>query len=426
MKGSGAQRRAAIKPPHDPSAPPPGTRIKLGAVAARLSITALEMSELLGFSRRTLGRLLTNEWPHSADRVKLQADLLDLFRSRGATSEELETLFHAHGSKQLSFMPPTDHVGRPVGYVPNAAPVPDPEFDAMLARQSLTPQAKRHFKIFINPFEGDVTQEGQMFVGGEIAYVRESAWQCAQTGGFAAICGESGAGKTTILTDLEERLRNEARDMTIIRPSVLGMEENDSKGKTLKSADILHAICTTLDPTHSVPQTLEARTNRARKLLTGGVQAGQCFLLVVEEAHSMPDAALRHLKRLHELREGRRNLLGILLLAQPELKVRLTSGLRNGTLREVSQRCEVVELLPLDSDLKAYLERRAAAVNVQLATLFDDNAVEQLRARMTRKVGDRAISMCYPLAVNNMVTKALNAAAELGVPRVTRDLVATL
>lgn len=424
------ERLDNIVPAYDVTDPPEGTRLQLGVVAARLQITITDLADATELSRRTVGRLLTNEWPQRADRKALKAALTALFERRGASKEELATLFHARGNGRAAISGPThlDNYGRPHGYVPRSAAAPSTpdEEETMLARQALTPAAKRHFKLFKNPFEGDVLDDSQMFVGDDIAYVREAAWQCAMTGGFAAICGESGAGKTTILADLSERLKREARDVVIIRPSVLGMEENDTKGKTLKSADILHAICTELDPSHAVPQTLQARTVRAQKLLAGGVQTGNSYLLVVEEAHSMPDATLKHLKRLHELRDGRKSLLGILLLAQPELKVRLAAGLRSGALREVSQRCEVVELLPLDDELRAYLERRAAGVNVQLGSIVDADAVEQLRSRMTRKVGDRAISMCYPLAVNNMMTKALNTAAELGVPRVTRELIAAL
>lgn len=293
----------------------------------------------------------------------------------------------------------------------------------LMPKQALSPQARRHFKLFVNPFDGEVTTDEQMFSGADFAYVREAAWQCSQTGGFVALTGESGAGKTTVLNDLEARLQREARGVILIKPGVLGMEETDTRGKTMKSADILHAVITTLDASKPVPQTLQARTVRAHKLLAASAQAGAQHLLVVEEAHSMPDATLKHLKRLHELRDGRRPLLGILLLAQPELKLRLAAGLRSGTLREVSQRCEVVELLPLDSDLKPYLERRAQAAGQQLAELMDDAAIEHVRSRLTRKQGASAVSMCYPLAVNNLVTRCLNHAAQLGEPRVTRDVV---
>ena len=125
------------------------------------------------------------------------------------------------------------------------------------------------------------------------------------------------------------------------------------------------------------------------------------------------------------MRHGRRSLLGILLLAQPELKGRLANGLRTGALREVAQRCEIVELLPLDGELKPYLQHRLACVaeGRPLADLIDDAAIDQLRTRLTRKTAAGTVSMCYPLAVHNMVTRALNLAAELGAPRVTADIV---
>ena len=150
-------------------------------------------------------------------------------------------------------------------------------------------------------------------------------------------------------------------------------------------------------------------------------------LLVIEEAHSMPDATLKHLKRLHEMRNGRRPLLGILLIAQTELKDRLAQGLRDGHLREVAQRCEVVQLLPLDNDLAAYLKCRAAAAGVDLATLVNQSGIDALRKRLTLRSRDgrgSAVSMCYPLAVNNMLTKALNKAAEAGAPIVDEAVLA--
>lgn len=293
----------------------------------------------------------------------------------------------------------------------------------LLSKQALTPQARRHFKLFTNPFDGEVTSDAQMFDGADVRYVREAAWQCSQVGGFVAIVGESGAGKTTIQTDLEARLQVEGRNVISIKPSVLGMEESNAKGQMLKSTDILHAIITTLQPEAVVPQTLQARTVKAGRMLTASAEAGAAHLLVIEEAHGLPDATLKHLKRLHEMRLGRRPLLGILLIAQPELKVRLANGLRTGALREVAQRCEIVELLPLDGDLRAYLECRANAANQQLDSLVEPKAVDELRVRLTRKTQGGAVSMCYPLAVNNMVTRALNKAAELGLPVVTADLV---
>lgn len=418
-----AQTIAKVRPPYDPANPPTGTRLELGVIASRLGVTVTQMADAAGVSRTAVADLLSNRWPVRTSSDQIRTALLVLMEQRGATDDELATLFHAHGAR-------TGVRGNSVERGPDerapikSQPLTDPEDNDMLPLKAvLTPQAKRHFKLFSNPFDGPVSTDAQMFRGSEFSYVLEAAWQCAQTSGFTAIVGESGAGKTTALEALEARLERDAEQVIIFKPSVVGMEENDTKGKTLKSTDVLHAIVARLQPDMPMPQTVQARTLRARKLLTASAQMGNQHLLVVEEAHSMPDATLKHLKRLHELREGRRGLLGILLLAQPELKRRLADGLRDGTLREVAQRCEVVELLPLDGEIKEYLQARAAAANVDLARLISEDGIEQLRARLTRKLERGAVSMCYPLAVANLLIRSMNAAADIGAPVVTAEIV---
>jgi type II secretory pathway predicted ATPase ExeA len=418
--------RGLAKAETDASKPEPGKKLMLGHVAAKLGVTTAEMARAAHVSHSTMRRVLMNEWPTNYERDDIERDLVELLRERGATEQELQTLFYAY-RRGGPIAPRGPDARAPELPAPNPGAKRQPldeDEPMLLPKQSLTPAARRAFKLFTNPFDGEVTKDDAMFVSDDIAYCREAIWQCAQNGGFVALVGESGAGKTTLLQDLEARLERDNDSVIVIRPSVLGMEGNDTKGKAIKSADILHSVITRLDHQATVPQTLQARTVKAAKLLEASAKAGNTHLLVVEEAHSMPDATMKHLKRLHEMRLGRRPLLGILLLAQPELKAVLADGLRTGTLREVAQRCEIVELLALDGSLKEYLERRASACNVQLSALMDDQAIEALRDRLIFKRHGKHISMCYPLAVNNLVTRALNTAAELGAPRVTKDVVA--
>lgn len=418
------------RPVYDPATPPAGARLRVGVVAAALGVRVTELAAAAQLPRTTIYRVLTNEWPARAQPAELAAirDAIErLLASHGATREQLATLWHAYTRHAIDGC--TTRYQRLVAPQPpaHAGTHDDPkEPDMLLPKQALSPQARRHFKLFTNPFDGEVMREQDFFAGDDIRYVREAAWQCVQHSGFIAVVGESGAGKTTVLADLEARLQAEARGVIVIKPSVLGMEDTEAKGHMIKATDILHAIITTLQPDAVVPQTLQARTVRTARMLTASADAGATHLLVIEEAHGLPDHTLKHLKRLHELRQGRRGLLGILLLAQPELKVRLANGLRTGVLREVAQRVELVELLPLDADLRGYLQCRAEAAGAKLTDLLDDGAVEQLRARLTRKTSGGAVSMCYPLAVNNMITRALNAAAELGVPLVSRDVIAAI
>lgn len=420
------------RPVIDLANPPTGMRLNLAEVMAVLCVGVRQLAIAAKVSPSAAFRLLHNDWPARAnehDRTDMRAGIEQLLLARGAMPSQMATLWHADPQAM-----PDRPVRGPQAWKFNnqasaansapADPAPEEDSDMLLPKQTLEPQTRRHFKLASNPFDGEVTRDEQMFNGDDIRYVRETAWQCCVTGGFVAIVGESGAGKTTIQADLEERIANGSEPITVIKPSILGMAQSERQGSQLRSADILHAIISTLAPQRSVPQGEQARKVAAHKLLATSAQLGNHHLLVIEEAHSMPDAALKHLKRLHEIRNGRRPLLGILLLAQPELKQRLVDGLREGNLREVAQRCEVVQLLPLDGDLRAYLQCRAAAAGVALDSLIDAGGVEALRERLTvKKTGQKPYSICYPLAVHNLLTKCLNRAAEIGMPVVNEDLV---
>ena len=170
---------------------------------------------------------------------------------------------------------------------------------------------------------------------------------------------------------------------------------------------------------------MEAKTRQVRLLLTESIKAGNTHLLVIEESHSLPVSTLRQLKRLHEERMGRKPLLGILLLGQPELGMKLDE--KRHDLREVVQRCEVATLEPLDTELEKYVAHRLAREGRKVDELFEKDAFEAMRARfiIRKKDGsrERTLSLLYPLAVNNFLTAALNLAAEIGAPKVSGDVV---
>lgn len=371
--------------------------------------------------------LSTGEWPaRMSDEVVVATAraLVNRLVHHGARRHEVTRIVRATLPAALQ-IPDDDQVDDQAD--PHNTPNQSPEDTPMLmAKQTLSPAARKAFTLFVNPFDGEVTDAAQMYSNGEIAYVREACMQAATGGRFVAVVSESGGGKTTMLGDLEDRIQRDHKPVLVIKPWVLGMEDNDTKGKTLKSTDILASIVTTLDPLATVPQTLQARSNKAKDLLTKSTEAGYSHLLVIEEAHSLPEATLKHLKRLHEMRMGRKPLLGILLLGQTELGMKLDP--RRASLREVTQRCEVVHLLPLDGDLQGYLAHRAIAAGRGLGDFIDQGGVDEIRSRLTitRPQGNgkqQATSLLYPLAVNNLMTAALNVAADLGVPVVTRDVV---
>ncbi|MBI3101995.1 MAG: ATP-binding protein [Burkholderiales bacterium] len=145
----------------------------------------------------------------------------------------------------------------------------------LLPPQSLSEAARRQFTLFTNPFAGEVTSDAEMFVNGNIRFVREVAWQAAMGARMAAIVGESGAGKTTMLDDLKEKILREHKSVVCIEPSMEGAEETDTKGKTVKAVDIHTAIVRTFDARASVASNAEARSRQVYTALFDSCTAGQ-------------------------------------------------------------------------------------------------------------------------------------------------------
>ena len=301
----------------------------------------------------------------------------------------------------------------------------------LLRKQTLTQGTKQHFKLFKDPFTDDVQEAKDVFLTPDIRYVREVMWQAVRHGGFVGVTGESGSGKSTLRRDLADRIVREQASVIVIEPYVLAMEENDMKGKTLKSASIAEAIITAINPLTRPMRSAEARFRQLHSMLKDSHRAGNRHVLVIEEAHCLPTATLKHLKRFFELEDGFKKLLSIILIGQPELRQKLSE--KNPEVREVVQRCEVVELPPLDNNLEDYLKFKLARVGGDMAAVFDKGAVDALRNKLSLTTGGggkpRAFgqtvqgSLLYPLAVANLLGAAMNLAVSIGAPLVTADLV---
>lgn len=403
-----------------------GERLELASVMERVRVSLADLAEAVGISKTAVFSIVTsNVWPKTQDCDALRVKVETFLRERGASDELLQVIWHAKRTSRSLLPPPvTDPYGR--ARPAATAPANEPKAtDMLLAKQTLTYAASKAFALFQNPFDGEVTRHEELFTNGELRFIREAMWQAGKNGRFVAIVGESGSGKTTLLADLEDRISRDRAQLVVIRPSVLSMTDNERQGRPLKAADIIAAIILTLNPQARVPQTHEARARQMQRMVEDSAKVGNSHLLVIEEAHALSINTLKALKRLNEVcRLGRRAVLGILLLGQPELRIKLDE--RRADMREVVQRCEVVELPPLGSDLQGYLSHRAKAQGRQLTDFIDDGGLVELQARLTVASPDRrvsTVSLVYPLAVNNLMTACLNTAAELGVPLINRDVV---
>lgn len=378
--------------------------LKLKQVLEEIGSTQRELAQHLQISSAGVAQICNHGiYPKKPDQEAIRSGVLEYLKQRGASGEVCRRVFDEVQPKQ-------------------------PQEETMLLRkQTLTPAARKHFGLFRDPFADDLQTHEDVFLTDDVRYVRETLWHTARHGGFVAITGESGAGKSTLRRDLIDRIARENQKVVVIEPYVLGMEENDMKGKTLKSSAIAEAIVAVASPLESVKRSSEARFRQVHRILKEGSRSGMKYLLVIEEAHGLPTATLKHLKRFFELEDGFKKLLGIVLIGQPELRMKLSE--QNHEVREVVQRCEVVELMPLDSQLAEYLAFKFQRAGKAFAEVADASAIEAIRAKLTFNTSQRggkdarSVSLLYPLAVANLLIASLNLAANLGFAKVSGDVV---
>lgn len=415
--------------------------LRLKVVLKKAELQQSLLANYLSVSNATVSQLINHgQWPKSMKRETLEQKIRAFLVENGVMELQINRAFEDMTQLEMEQLLLDTMTGKQKEKAPaggnqqgrKTKPKESPEKEStseqgeevmLLRKQSLTPAAKRHFSIFAEPF-GEVRSSKEVFTSPDIRYIREALFHTAKHGGFIAVWGESGSGKSTLRKDLIERIEAENAQVQLIEPYIVGMEDNDMKGKTLRATHVAEAIMDAVAPLVKLQKSPEKRFRQVHDALRDSARTGYSHCLVIEEAHSIPIPVLKHLKRFYELEDGFKKLISIILVGQPELAVKLDE--RNPQVREVVQRCELVQLQPLGEHLKPYLEARFQHIGKALSDVMEDGAVDALRVKLSgpaRRPGQPGHSVLYPLAVGNVLTAAMNAAAEYGASRVTADLV---
>jgi type II secretory pathway predicted ATPase ExeA len=283
--------------------------------------------------------------------------------------------------------------------------------------EMISQEAMKHFKIFRNPFIDDVLKDTDIYMSDEHRYIEAAMLDAARHGGFLAVIGEVGSGKSVMRRKVVEQLKKDG-DVIVIFPQMIDKTR-------VNAASICDAIIMDLSEVRPALR-LEQKTRQVHKLLLERAKQGFRSVLIIEEAHDLHTNTLKYLKRFYELEDGYRKLLGIILIGQTELK-NLFNESMHIEMREVIRRIQTAEIKGLNGNTKDYLSLKLKRINIKVDDIFDDGAFKALSARLTTKDRrNKTISHAYPLVVNNYAARAMNLAYEMGEKKVTEEVVMAL
>lgn len=360
----------------------------------------------LGVSAATLNLLVKHGVMPKTGWPGLRAGLTDLLMAHGQTQALINFTLDALEKAQNA---------------PEPAATEEP---MILRKQTLTMQAQQVFGLYKNPF-ADPESLQDVYLSSDIRPVREKLYQAATGSGFLAVIGESGSGKSTLKDELISRISAENLPVVVIEPYTLAMAETESEGKPLRSSHITEAILSTVAPGVRTPSSPEMRFRRMHQILKESYTAGMRHCLIIEEAHDLHRHTLKSLKRFWELKNGLTRLLSIILIGQTELGNKMQ--VKDATIREVTQRCEVIRIGAI-RDTGDFLRHRFGRAGADFDKLFAEDALDALQERLTvaQDSRGRGIYMGYPLMIGNLAIACLNLAAEVGAEKVTADVVRTV
>jgi MSHA biogenesis protein MshM len=220
--------------------------------------------------------------------------------------------------------------------------------------------------------------------------------------GIVKVSGEIGSGKTTLCRVMMERLPAEVETVFLANPSY-------SRG------EILHAIAAEL----GLPASGDPAAPALRELQTRLLEhyaAGKRVVVLIDEAHAMPEDTLEQVRLLSNLESSRHKLLQIVLFGQPELE----EALAKPSMRQLKDRItHSFRTRPLLADEVAkYVSFRMRAAGYKGPDVFSPPAIAAI-ARASSGLTRRINVLC-----DKSLLAAFAANAHAVTPREVRAAVA--
>jgi len=257
-----------------------------------------------------------------------------------------------------------------------------------------------HFGLAEPPFR--ITPHPEFFFDGADrgATLEALVYAILHDEGIVKVSGEIGSGKTMLCRVLMDRLPAEVQTVFLANPSY-------------SRSEILNAIAEELGARPPAGQeTFAIRDLQAH--LIEQYASGRRVVILIDEAHAMPQDALEQVRLLSNLESSRHKLLQIVLFGQPELD----SALDASSMRQLKDRItHSFRMRPLSAaEIAKYLSFRMRAAGYRGPDAFDADAtaaISRASSGLTRRVNvlaDKSLLAAFAGGANSVTLQHARAA----------------
>jgi len=218
--------------------------------------------------------------------------------------------------------------------------------------------------------------------------------------GIVKVSGEVGSGKTMLCRVLVERLPAHVDTIYLALPS-------------LARDEIIHAIADELQIEFS-GERASAVLRELQEHLIGLYAASRRVVVLIDEAHAMPDETLEQVRLLSNLETSRHKLLQIVLFGQPELDQMLAKP----SMRQLRDRItHSFRMRPLtELDVGKYIDFRMRAAGYRGPEVFSRRAIGMIArasSGLTRRINilaDKSLLAAFTENAHSVAARQVRAA----------------
>jgi type II secretory pathway predicted ATPase ExeA len=257
----------------------------------------------------------------------------------------------------------------------------------------LTKPVLQYFGFKRNPVFEEIRSSEDLWWGKQHEAAKNALIDAAMEGGFVALVGKRGGGKTMVYSEVRDTLKR--------RDDVVLAETTAAIVGLLTEVHLMTAIIQGLnhrthgrDQVYSQAHDSQSRALQMRYLLLQAKRANRKVVLVIEEAHELRAATYLALKRFLDERDGvGQRLLSVILIGQ---NAEPTSNRHTRDLSEVALRLQTFRLQPMHDDIADYLRFKIQRAGAKVSDVIQPAALKALAKRCA-----------YPLEANSKFAQLL-------------------